>query len=85
MKQLTNAERLEIVMSLLDEYQADAYAEQCAEFEREGIPLGMKPLLGQDCGRNSFHNTPVECEDRECNRCLFGDAYCRRIGCPYVD
>jgi hypothetical protein len=48
MKQLTDTERLEVAMSLLDDEQVDAYAEQCAELEREGIPLGMKPLLGQD-------------------------------------
>ena len=50
MKQLTDTERLEVAMTLFDDEQVDAYAEQCAELEREGIPLGMKPLLEQDCG-----------------------------------
>lgn len=48
MKQLTDAERLEVAMSLLDDEQVDAYAEQCSELEQERIPLGMKPLPKQE-------------------------------------
>ena len=44
MKQLTDTERLEVAMSLLDDEQIDAYADACAELEQEGVPLGMKPL-----------------------------------------
>lgn len=44
MKELSDAERLEIAMSLLDDGQIDAYADACVELEQEGIPLGMKPL-----------------------------------------
>jgi len=48
MKQLTDTERLEIAVDLLSERDLDEYAEQCAELEREGIPLGMKPLPKQE-------------------------------------
>jgi len=48
MRKLNDTERLEIAMSLLDDEQVDAYAEQCREFEQEGIPLGMKPLENTD-------------------------------------
>lgn len=85
MKQLTDAERLEIVMSLLDEQQVADYAEQCAELEREGIPLGMKPLLEQNPEANGFHNVPAECENFECRNCIMTDRNRRAIGCPYVD
>lgn len=44
MRQLTDTERLEIAMSLLDDEQIDTYAEQCTELEQEEIPFGMKPL-----------------------------------------
>lgn len=85
MKQLTDTERLEVAMSLLDDEQVDAYAEQCAELEREGIPLGMKPLLEQDPAANGFHNTPAECENFECSNCTMTDQNRREIDCPYVD
>ena len=85
MKQLTDTERLEVAMSLLDDGQVDAYAEQCAELEREGIPLGMKPLLEQDPEANGFYNIPAECEDEECKDCCIVDTERRKINCPYVD
>ena len=72
MKQLTDSERLEVAMSLLDEQQVDEYAERCAELE-------------QDCGRNGFHDTPAECENCECSECGLTDAYKHGIGCPYMD
>lgn len=34
---------------------------------------------------NGFHNTPVECEDWECENCIACDDYRRKIDCPYVD
>lgn len=72
MKQLTNTERLEVAMSLLDEHQVDEYAVRCSELER-------------DCERNGFHNVPAECEDVECADCPFDlNAQISR-GCPYVD
>lgn len=72
MKQLTDTERLEVAMNLLDEYQVDEYANRCAELEH-------------DCERNGFHNVPTECENRECDGCTMWDALRRDIGCPYVD
>ena len=33
MKQLTDSERLEVAMMLLDDEQVDEYAERCAELE----------------------------------------------------
>ena len=85
MKQLTDTERLEVAMSLLDDEQVDAYAEQCAELEREGIPLGMKPLLEQDPEANGFHNTPAECESSECGDCCLSEYDRNAVDCPYVD
>jgi len=85
MKQLTDTERLEVAMNLLDDEQVDAYAEQCAELEREGIPLGMKPLLEQNPEANGFHNTPAECEDEDCSACEVNDDVKRKIDCPYTD
>ena len=35
MKQLTDTERLEVAMSILDERQVDEYAEQCRALEQE--------------------------------------------------
>lgn len=35
MKQLTDAERLEVAMGILDERQVNEYAEQCRELELE--------------------------------------------------
>lgn len=72
MKQLTDAERLEVAMGILDERQVDEYADRCKELE-------------QDCERNGFHNTPAECEDRECDTCKLYDQVKRDLGCPYVD
>ena len=74
MKELNDTERLEVAMGMLDEQQVDEYAVICKALE-------------QDCERNGFHNTPAECEDRECNECeLDADARTRLdIDCPYVD
>lgn len=72
MKKLTDAERLEVAMSLLDERQIDKYANRCAELEH-------------DCKRNGFYDVPAECEDFECSACLMVDAWKRKVGCPYVD
>jgi len=72
MKQLTNAERLEVVMGILDERQVDEYANRCSELE-------------QDCGRNGFHDVPVECENQECADCNIADDWRESIGCPYMD
>ena len=35
MKELTDAERLEVAMNLLDDEQVDEYAERCAELEHD--------------------------------------------------
>lgn len=35
MKQLTDTERLEVAVSILDERQIDEYAERCSELEQE--------------------------------------------------
>ena len=35
MKELNDSERLEVAMSLLDDEQVDAYAEQCRELEQD--------------------------------------------------
>lgn len=72
MKQLTDTERLEVAMSLLDEHQVDEYANRCSELEYQPE-------------RNGFHNTPAECGDRECNTCTMTDRGRRAIDCPYVD
>ncbi len=72
MKQLTDAERLEVAMSLLDKRQVAEYAVICKALEL-------------DCERNGFYNTPAECENEECNRCTRGDAFKRKLDCPYVD
>lgn len=74
MKQLTDTERLEVAMNLLDEYQVDDYANRCVELE-------------QDCERNGFHNTPAECENKECNECELDADTRTRLGidCPYAD
>ena len=72
MKQLTDSERLEVAMSLLDEHQVDDYANRCAELEHQPE-------------RNGFHNTPAECEDRECDACRLSDQAKLTLDCPYVD
>jgi hypothetical protein len=72
MKQLTDAERLEVAMGILDERQVNEYAERCRELE-------------QNCERNGFHNTPAECEPFDCCQCPFGDRGKEQLSCPYVD
>ena len=72
MKQLTDTERLEVAMSLLDERQVDEYADRCNELEH-------------GCERNGFHNIPAECEDFECRNCTMTNRGRRAIDCPYVD
>ncbi len=72
MKQLTDMERLEVVMSLLDEHQVDDYANRCAELEHQPE-------------RNGFYNTPAECEMFECADCGRDDTQRRAIDCPYMD
>ena len=67
MKQLTDTERLEVAMSLLDEHQVDEYANRCAELEHQPE-------------RNGSRNTPAECENRECKDCMPSDVV---EGCPY--
>lgn len=39
----------------------------------------------QDSEANGFHNTPAECEDRECEGCTLVDADRSIIDCPYVN
>lgn len=70
MKQLTDSERLEVAMMLLDERQVDEYAERCAELE-------------QDCERNGFYNVPAECEGLECAKCQVDEQTMEDIDCPY--
>jgi len=72
MKQLTNAERLEVAMSLLTGQQCERYRLNCETLE-------------QDCKRNGFHNVPAECEDFGCHLCEADDDTMRIVGCPYVD
>ena len=48
MRELTNAERLEVAVLLLDEHQVDEYAHRCSELEQEEIPLDMKPIRTDD-------------------------------------
>ena len=73
MKQLTDAERLEIALGLLSEHEdIDTYYKLCSEHE-------------QDCKRNGFHNVPVECEGRECNKCTMTKHGRLAIDCPYGD
>ena len=72
MKQLTDTERLEVAMGILTEWQVDEYAGRCYELKHQPE-------------RNGFHNTPAECEDRECDTCKFYDQVKRDLGCPYVD
>lgn len=72
MKELTDSERLEVAMNLLDDEQVDEYAQRCAELE-------------QDCERNGFYNAPTECENEECSECNLSDEIKRKIDCPYVD
>ena len=70
MKQLTNTERLEVAMIILDERQVAEYAAMCEALE-------------QDRERNGFENTPAECENWECNQCSCDDVTRRKLGCPY--
>jgi len=72
MKQLTDAERLEIAVSLLSEDDVDVYARLCSEKEC-------------DCERNGFHDVPAECENRECSECEFGYDARHGIDCPYTE
>jgi len=71
-KKLTDTERLEIALSLLDDEQGDEYAQRCVELEH-------------GCERNGFYNVPAECEDEECAKCSIKDEERRKIDCPYVD
>lgn len=71
MKQLTDAERLEVAMNILSEWQVDEYAEQCR-------------ILELDCERNGFYDIPAECEDFECHLCEADDDTMCIVGCPYV-
>ena len=72
MKQLTDTERLEVALWLLDEHQVDDYANRCSELE-------------QDCKHNGFHNVPAECENIECNDCGRDDDWRESVGCPYLE
>lgn len=72
MKQLTDAERLAIAVPLLDGRGLMEYTERCSELE-------------QDCEANGFHNTPAECEGRECNSCTMTKHGRLAIDCPYGD
>ncbi len=72
MKQLTDTERLKVVMNMLTERQVDEYAVVCN-------------VLEQDCERNGFYNVPEECEDSECNECRLCDQTKRTLDCPYMD
>lgn len=71
MKQLTDAERLEIAMGILDERQVEEYACRCVELELS-------------CEHNGFHDIPAECEDRECRGCELDDDARFDINCPYM-
>ena len=95
MKQLTDTERLEVAMSLLGEYEIGVYANICKKHEL-GCPDGLCEACQvvecaypdpSDPKTNGFHNTPAECENRECNECeLDADARTRlSINCLYVD
>ena len=96
MKQLTDTERLEVAMMLLSEHEdLDQYAAICKKREL-GCPDGLCGACQvaecaypgpSDPETNGFHNTPAECEDRECCECeLDADARTRLgIDCPYVD
>jgi len=72
MKVLTDAEKLEIAVSLLDKQGFQEYEEQCYNLET-------------DCERNGFYNVPAECENRECSECKIVKANMRLIGCPYAE
>lgn len=93
MKQLTDAERLEVAMSLLTEYEIEVYANICKKREL-GCPDGLcEACLVVECAypdpsdpqTNGFYNVPAECEDRECAHCQYGYEYMLKIDCPYVD
>ena len=72
MKQLTDSEKLSIAVPLLDGRGLMEYANRCRELE-------------QDCERNSFHNVPAECEDKECMDCDIAHAEQVILGCPHMD
>jgi len=56
MKQLTELERLDVAMSILDERQVNEYVIRCNELEQDC----ERNELEQDCERNDFHNVPAE-------------------------
>lgn len=74
MKVLTDSEKLDIAVALLDKVGIEDYERICYETET-------------DCETNGFHNVPAECEDFECAHCpLYYDETGRKqIGYPYVN
>ncbi len=72
MKQLTDSERLKVVMNMLTEQQVDEYTTICYALEL-------------DCERNGFYNVPEECEDSECSKCRLCNQARRTLDCPYMD
>jgi len=76
MKQLTDAELKEFAVNLLDKQGLEQYEQFIAEHDQK---------LRQDPEANGFHNTLAECENVECNECVYCDERKRKMGCPYVD
>jgi hypothetical protein len=64
---------------------ADYFTTQnpCFDCERFMKACGLE----HDCKRNGFHDVsvPVECEDRECNKCPLSNITRRSRGCPYLE
>ncbi len=70
MKQPTDAERLEVAVSLLSERDVDVYAERCKELA---------------CEHNGFYNIPEKCEGYECHECTVLDTVREMLDCPYLE
>ena len=72
MKELTDAERLDIALALLSDRDVEEYEKLCE-------------LRALEPERNGFYDIPVECEDLECADCAFDSNERKRRECPYLD
>lgn len=99
MKKLTDAEKLEIAVNLLSNFELTTYSEIC-EMREKGCPDGdcfMCQLVECPYGTpyykgdktnpeaHGFHNTPAECENLECADCSLSLENKRKIDCPYLE